>query len=157
MSYFTDQLGSVKRNLTDHGLDLTQVDFRVKSSSEAFAEAQARGDRFDFILVDASHKIRHVMNDLRWMRLLGTGGIACFHDYAPRFKSVRWPIDRFLSRNPHFERLHQAGNLLCVRKTRAADRPEVTALDRLWANIWSPLLQWELSFRKRLNRSSKTT
>ncbi|MGB0579779.1 MAG: class I SAM-dependent methyltransferase [Limisphaerales bacterium] len=154
MSYFRDQLDTVKRNLVDHGLDPARVDFRVSNSDDAFTAAAARKDRFDFMLVDASHKIRYVMRDLRWLRLLAAGGIACFHDYAPAFKGVRWPIDRFLRRNPHFEKVGLAGSLLCVRKTSESSGSEVTALDRLWASLCSPLLQWELSWRKRLNRRS---
>lgn len=154
MSYFVNQFDVVKRSLADHGLDADQVDFRVMSSAEAFARAEADRERFDFMLVDASHKICHVMNDLRWMRLMNVGGIACFHDYAPYFKGVLWPIDRFLRRNPHFVRVGQAGSLLCIRKEREAATPEVTVSDRLWALLRSPLLQWGLSLRKRRNRKA---
>ena len=157
MSYFPDQQDIVSRNLTDHGIDAGVVDFRVKSSDAAFREAEAAGDQFDFILVDASHKIRYVMDDLRWMRLLNPGGIACFHDYAPRFKGVRWPIDRFLRRNPHFARVGQADSLLCLRKDRAAENVEVSTIDRLWARICSPILQWDLSLQKRRARKTDAT
>ena len=153
MSYFRDQFDTVKKNLTDHGLESEAVDFRVMNSDEAFTKAEGDGDRFDFILVDASHKIRYVMNDLRWLRLLNVGGIACFHDYAPRFKGVRWPIDRFLRRNTHFERLGLAGTLLGVRKTKESTSPEVTGLDQLWAMLCSPILQWDLSLQKRLGKA----
>jgi predicted O-methyltransferase YrrM len=156
MSYFADQMGTVKRNLANHELDAEQVDFRVMSSDDAFTRAEAAQDRFDFILVDASHKVRYVMNDLRWMRLLNVGGLACFHDYAPQFKGVRWPIDRFLRRNPHFTRVNQAGSLLCLRKEREEPRIEVNGADRLWAWICSPILQWDLSIQKRRNRRKRT-
>jgi len=153
MSYFRDQFATVKKNLTDHGLKPDDVDFRVMSSDEAFAKAESNGDRFDFILIDASHKIRYVMNDLRWLRLLNVGGIACFHDYAPRFKGVRWPIDRFLRRNAHFERVGLAGTLLGIRKARESTSTEVTGLDQLWALLCSPILQWDLSLQKRLGKA----
>ncbi len=149
MSYFQDQFDIVKRNLTDKGLEPEAVDFRVTSSDAAFAAAEAAGERFDFMLIDASHKIRHVMNDLRWLRLLNPGGLACFHDYAPRFKGVRWPIDRVLRRNPHFTRVGLAGTLLCVRREREGARLEVTGGDRFWAQLCSPILQWDLSLQKR--------
>jgi len=154
MAYFPDQEAIVKRNLADNGLNADEVDFRIRSSDAAFAEAEAAGDRFDFILVDASHKIRYVMDDLRWMRLLNVGGIACFHDYAPRFKGVRWPIDRFLRRNPHFTRVGQADSLLCLRKERDGGASEVTMMDRLWARLCSPILQWDLSLQKRRARKA---
>jgi len=144
MSYFENQFDVVKRNLADQGLDADQVDFRVASSDQAFARAEGNQDRFDFIVIDASHKIRYVMDDMRWLRLLNVGGHACFHDYAPQFYGVRLPIDRFLRRNPHFVRMGQAGSLLCVRKEREAATPEVTASDRLWALLRAPVLQWEL-------------
>lgn len=156
MSYFTDQLDIVQRNLAANGLDADAVDFRVMSSDDAFEQAREEDLKFDFILVDASHKVRYVMNDLRWMRLLNVGGLACFHDYAPQFKGVRWPIDRFLRRNPHFTRVNQAGSLLCLRKEREAPRIEVNGADRLWAWICSPILQWDLSIQKRRNRRKRT-
>ena len=150
MAYFANQHGIVHENLQKNGLDPGQVQFHVMTSVAAFAREEKAGSRFDFILVDASHKIRHVMEDLHWLRLLNVGGLACFHDYAPRFKGVRWPVDRFLRRNPHFSRVGLAGSLLCVRRDATASRPEVTALDRSWALIWSPLLQLDLSLQKRL-------
>ncbi len=99
MAYFPDQEGIVKRNLADNGLNADEVDFRIRSSDAAFAEAEAAGDRFDFILVDASHKIRYVMDDLR-------------------------------------------------------GKSEVTAVDRLWARLCSPILQWDLSLQKRRARKA---
>lgn len=152
MAYFEDQLGTVKRNLASHGLEADTVDFRITSSEAAFARAEAAGERFDFILVDASHKIRHVMNDLRWLRLLKVGGLACFHDYGTIFKGVTWPLDRIMARNPHLQKLGAGGTLLGLRKLREASRPEVTLADRLWALTMAPALQWEQSLRKRLAR-----
>ncbi|MDC0143166.1 class I SAM-dependent methyltransferase [Verrucomicrobia bacterium] len=150
MSYFAGQLDIVKRNLSQNGLDTRPVDFLVMSSDAAFARAEAEGARFDFILVDASHKIRHVMADLRWLRLLNVGGLACFHDYTARFKGVRWPIDRFLQRNSQFSRVALAGSLLCIRRDTTSARSEVTSCDRIWASLWSPILQLDLSLQKRL-------
>ncbi|MDP6890746.1 MAG: class I SAM-dependent methyltransferase [Phycisphaerales bacterium] len=152
MTYFEDQMGVVERNLIGHDLDARSVDFNTMSSSEAFEHAHRTADRFDFILIDAAHKIRHVMADLRWLRLLNVGGIACFHDYAPRFKGVQWPIDRFLNRNPHFSRVGQAGTLLCIRRDAPPSGREVTMADRIWSILWSPVLQLRQSICKRLNR-----
>ncbi len=149
MVYFSDQLKVVQANLTANGLHPEDVDFRIMSSAEAYSAAVAINERFDFILIDASHKISSVMDDLRWLRLLNTGGIACFHDYAPRFKGVRWPIDRFLHKYPHFERLGLSGTLLGITRTKEVERMEVTHLDRLWAQLWSPLLQLDRGLRKR--------
>lgn len=150
MAYFPNQFDIVRENLARHGLSAEAVDFRVARSGEAFERAAAAGERFGFMLVDASHKIRHVMADLRWLRLLEVGGLACFHDYGTIFKGVTWPLDRVLRNYPHFTRVGQAGSLLAVRRERESDRREVSAVDRLWALAWSPYLQWERSLRKRL-------
>lgn len=150
MTYFPDQLNLVRKNLKNHDIDPDNVDFRVAKSNEEYDRAQATGERFDFILVDASHKIRHVMADLRWLRLLNLGGLACFHDYSPKFKGVQWPVDRFLKRNPQFSRVGLMGSLLCIRRDTRSSRPEVTPLDRAWALLWSPILQLDLSLRKRI-------
>ena len=157
MSYFADQFSLVQKNLSQHDLKPDAVEFRVMTSDEAFSKAETAGDRFSFILVDASHKIRHVMNDLRWLRLLEPGGLACFHDYGPSFKGVTWPVDRFLRRNPHFSRVGLEGTLLCIRKDREGQFLEVTLSDRLWASFWSPVLQWDLSLKKRMKRNPGPT
>lgn len=151
MRYFKDQMKVVKENLSKNGLDAEEVDFRVNSSDAAFDDAKQSGETFSFILVDAAHKIRYVMQDLRWMGLLEVGGIACFHDYSPRFKGVTWPLDRFLRRNRNFSRVGLEGSLICIRK-EALGRREVTSLDQTWAWLMSPLLQWESSLRKRMNQ-----
>lgn len=154
MAYFPNQFDIVRDNLRQHGIAPEAVDFRVSRSSEAFERSAATGERFGFILVDASHKIRHVMADLRWLRLLEVGGLACFHDYGTSFKGVTWPLDRVLRNHPQFTRVGQAGSLLAIRRERESARREVNGLDQLWALAWSPVLQLELSLRKRLGRSS---
>jgi len=157
MSYFDDQMNVVRKNLARNGLDSQLVDFRVMSSVMAFTRAEVAREQFDFILVDASHKIRHVMEDLRWLRLLNTGGIACFHDYTERFKGVCWPINRFLNRNPQFSRVGLEDSLLCIRKDEEASQTEVTAFDQAWALLWSPILQLDLSLQKRLKPKQTST
>lgn len=149
MAYFDNQFDTIKSNLTMNGLDAASVDFRVMSSAEAFRKAEVRDEQFKFILVDASHKIRQVMADLRWLKLLEVGGVACFHDYALKFKGVRWPVDRFLKHNPQFVRVGLSGSLLCVKRVAKSVKTEVTATDRIWAIFCAPFLQWELSLRKR--------
>ena len=151
MRYFPQQFEIVKRNLADNGLTSARIDFRVMTSSDALTFAEKNRERFDFILVDASHKIRHVMGDLRWMRLLRAGGMACLHDYTSRFKGVCLPVDRFLKRNQHFKRIGLVGSLLCIHKKTDGLCPEVSMTDRLWSYLLSPLLQLDSSVRKRLH------
>ena len=85
MTYFPDQMETVRQNLQNHQLDPDTLDFRVATSAAAFAAAEKSGDRFDFILLDGNHKILAVMADLRWTRLLNPGGIICLHDYSHQF------------------------------------------------------------------------
>ena len=127
----------VTRTLADHGIDPSTVEFRVGDSRMCFREASRAGDAFDFILIDASHRIRNVTADLRWTRLLRAGGIVCVHDYATAFPGVQRSVDRFLDRHPNYRRLEQVGSLLALRKTAASPRPEVSIVDRAWAILWS--------------------
>lgn len=136
MTYFPDQLGIVRRNLKQHELDPDEVDFRVAQSATALADAVRRRERFDFILVDASHKILSVTTDLRWTRLLNPGGIVCFHDYCPKFPGVVLPVDRFLARQRNYVRVGQAGSLLAIRKFCRSARQEVNSLDRAYSLVW---------------------
>ena len=154
MTYFPNQIHVIRHNLAQNGLDPDTVDFRVATSAAARVEAVQRGDHFDFILLDGSHKILGVMADLRWTRLLSVGGILCLHDYSPRFPGVRLSVDHFLRRHPNYERYRQADSLIVIRKTRASRRPEVGMVDRAYAWLWYLPLQvrrkW-LKWRRRTN------
>jgi predicted O-methyltransferase YrrM len=152
MRYFPDQLEIVRKNLRQHGLDTAGVDLRVATSDDAFAAAEKAGERYDFMFIDASHKIRCVTRDLRWLRLLAVGGIACLHDYGKAHKGVMWPADRFLKKYPTYQREKLAGRLLALRKTAAATGAEITAGDAVWATLLAPVLQLEASVSKRLRK-----
>jgi SAM-dependent methyltransferase len=136
MQYFPGQLDAVRRNLREHGLDPGQVDFRVATSVRAFREAAGREESFDFILIDATHRILAVTADLCWSRLLRPGGLLCLHDYCDRFPGVRVPVDRFLARQPNYEILGRADSLLALRKTGPSVRQEVSPLDRAYSWMW---------------------
>ena len=155
MTYFANQLEIVKRNLRQHGLDSSQVDIRVSRSLEAFQRARSEGEAYDFILIDASHKVRYVTQDLLWLGLLKAGGFVCFHDYNPRHKGVMWPVDRFLARHPNYTREGLVSNLLSLRKTATSTGPEIGPLDHLWAALLSPWLQFEISLRKRWRKIAR--
>ena len=96
--------------------------------------------------------VRTGETDLRWLRLLNVGGLACFHDYSPKFKGVQWPVDRFLKRNGHFSRQGLAGSLLCIRRDAESSRAEVTGSDRVWALWWAVFFQLGASVSKRTTR-----
>jgi predicted O-methyltransferase YrrM len=150
MCYFPDQLEIVRGNLRDHGLNPAGVDFRVTTSDAAFHQAEAAHETYDFMLIDGAHKIRYVMQDLRWTRLLTVGGHVCLHDYAPRCPGVVHAVDHFLHRHANYRRVTLAGSLLVLEKIAAAATPEVGWTDQFWANLWSPWLQLQASFRKRM-------
>ena len=136
MRYFPGQMEVVRANLERHGVDPDRVDFRVGDSGAVFRAAARAGDSFDFIVIDASHKIRKVTDDLRWTRLLRVGGLVCLHDYYPNFPGVMKSVDRFLCRYPSYERAEQVGGLLVLRKLEPSPRPEISTADRWWAALW---------------------
>ena len=155
MTYFPDQRKIVEENLRSKGLDPEGVEFREGTSEELFPAAERNGDRFDFILIDGAHKIRSVIRDIRWARLLNENGVICFHDYLPKFKGVMWSADRFLRRwKGHYERIEQVDSLLMIRKTGSSPVPEIGASDLLWASCWAPLLQLRRNIGKRLGDRS---
>lgn len=135
MRYFPDQLSVVRANLERYGVDPERVEFRVGDSGEMFHQSARARDSFDFMVIDASHRIRRVTDDLRWTRMLRPGGVVCLHDYGPAFPGVVKAADRFLAHNPNYERVGQVGSLLALRKT-APGSPEVTWRDRVWAFHW---------------------
>jgi len=149
MAYFPNQYNVVKKNLSDHGIDPNSVDFRVMPSQEALAEAKEQGETFDFIFIDAGHKVRDVMNDFSWSQLLNVGGMICLHDFCPKFRGVMMAAKRFLKKHPNYQVVGQAGTLLAMEKTAISKSPEVTFSDRLWALSLAPYLQLEPSIRKR--------
>lgn len=136
MRYFPDQLSVVRANLERHAVDPGRVEFRIGDSGTVFTAAARAGDSFDFMVIDASHRIRKVTDDLRWTRLLRPGGVVCLHDYQPDFPGVVRSADRFLSRYPNYERMEQVGSLLALRKTGPSRQPEINAFDRVWAACW---------------------
>ncbi len=136
MRYFPDQMGVVRANLERHAVDPDQVEFRVGDSGDVFKAAARAGDSFDFMVIDASHRIRKVTDDLRWTRLLRPGGLVCLHDYHPDFPGVVMSVDRFLSRYPNYERTEQVGGLLVLRKVKPSPRLEISVADRCWAAMW---------------------
>ena len=142
MQYFDGQREAVASNLERAGLDPERAELRVSSSVAAWRAATRARERFDFILIDAGHKLLDVVRDLRWTRLLRPGGIVCLHDYDDRWshRGVRVAVDRFTARHPEYERIGQAGTLVALRKQRSPRRPEVGPADLVHAlALWLPL------------------
>jgi len=148
MTYFPDQQQAVVRNLKQHGLSPRQVDFRTTTSSEAFRQADRRHESFDFMLIDASHKILAVMADLRWTRLLNVGGVVCFHDYSDRFPGVKLAVDRFLKHHTNYEPIGLVETLLALRKSAPCPSKEVSLLD----SAYSVMMYLPLEVDRKINK-----
>jgi len=142
MRYFDGQREAVESNLARRGIDRRRVELRIASSTRAWRAAIGARERFDFMLIDAGHKLLDVTRDLRWTRMLRPGGVVCLHDYDDRWshRGVRVAVDRFTSRHPEYERIGQAGTLLALRKLAEPAHCEITARDLAHAAmLWLPL------------------
>jgi predicted O-methyltransferase YrrM len=153
MKYFPNQLETVQRNLRQHQLDPSQVDFRAASSAQAFPQSVERNDQFDFILVDGCHRIESVTLDLKWTRRLVPGGLICFHDYEPGSPGVCMAVDRFLRKHPNYVVENHVASLLVVRKKSPSPLPEIDLSDALYAQCWK-LPHRILRKLKRWNRAA---
>ena len=156
MAYFADQLEVVKRNLRQHDLDPSEVDIRMARSFDAFRNAEAARESFDFVFIDGAHKIRYVTQDLHWTRLVNVGGIICVHDYNKEQMGVMLAVDRFLRIHPNYQREALISSLLVIRKQAASCSKEISRADYLWALAMSPWLQLKKSLAKRLGRLSSS-
>lgn len=155
MSYFPDQLGTVRRNLAERGVDPDGVEFRVGFSQDEFPKAAARGERFQFVFIDGDHSATGVMRDMMWARLLEVGGYLCLHDVGPRSPDVLWVVARFLRKYPNYEKVAHVGTMLALRKRAPSAEPEISGLDRLLAHPVKMGIKWRRSLRRRLgNRAA---
>lgn len=148
MCYFPDQKQIVAKNLSEHGLDPEAVDFRVMKSAESLQGALAKKETFDFIFIDGCHKVRYVLEDLRWAELLHVGGILCLHDYSEKYPGVWHPVRRFLRNYPSYHVVGQAGNLIALKKTQDIRHPS-TLRDYTYGLLLAPWLQLKAAIRGR--------
>ncbi|MEM6601058.1 MAG: hypothetical protein AAF649_06715, partial [Verrucomicrobiota bacterium] len=102
------------------------------------------------VLVDAGHKLKDVIRDVRWLSLLEVNGVGAFHDYSGRFPGVKIAVDTYLKRNPEFERLGLTGSLLLVRKKSVTNGYGMPNWLIAWMTFRSLLMQWGSSLRKRI-------
>lgn len=148
-SYFPNQLDIVLRNLKESGLSADGIEFRKGYSWPECEKALNNKERYDFILIDGHHGFKHVMQDLRWTRMLNVGGVVCLHDYGSRFPGVAWAGDKFLQKYPNYKVIEHTGTLFVLKKS-AEGSSEVSWLDILHADIVRKLYIFKKSFRKRL-------
>jgi len=151
MTYFPDQIQTIHSNLKKYGLNPNQIDIRVQKSIDAFHMAEKQQETFDFILIDAGHKIKYVTQDLHWARRLNNGGLLCLHDYHSGEKGVLLAANRFMRRHRNFHKESVVERLLVLRKTSGRPTPEVSFSDTLYALMLSPILQLERGIKKRLS------
>jgi predicted O-methyltransferase YrrM len=153
MTYFADQLATVRRNLALAELDPDEVECRVSKSWLAFRAAARANERYALIFIDGSHKLHHVTEDLSWTRLLQPGGLLCLHDYTPRMHGVVAAVDRFLRQHPNYRIMDRAGSLLVIVKTAESASPEIGSWDRRRAQLINAVHQLQLAAKKRLTWS----
>lgn len=151
MTYFENQYELVKENLRQHDLDAETVDFRLGKSYELFKQASDKGEQYDFIFIDGSHKYRYVMKDLCWTRLLRPGGMLCMHDYHPNTAGVIKAADFFLKRYDNYRKLDLIDSLLVIKKERLSDHKEVSHLNMLTSSVSSFVMQLQNSINKRIS------
>lgn len=146
--YFTDHLSVFKKNLSDNGFDPESIDARAVRSNIALKDSLRRQETFSFIIVDGSHKMKHVTQDLRWLSLLSVGGKAALHDYSDNLPGVKLAVDTFLRQNGNYKLKSKADTLMVLEKTAATSRAEVTVLNILFAFAYSIVLQNKKSINK---------
>jgi predicted O-methyltransferase YrrM len=150
MDYFPGQVKTIRQNLMNHGLDPDSIHFVQSPSRQAFLAALEKPPEFDFILIDANHKLRYVIQDLRWAQFIKPGGVLAIHEFSQKFPGVLDSVNRFLRRNPHYKILQQGDSLVALEKGEGACRPEVSKTDILRAEILGPLMDIWASIKKRL-------
>lgn len=150
MTYFPNQREAVERNLAAAGIPLEQADIRVSRSWDEFHRTRAADERFDFVLIDGTHKFRYVIQDLHWAGRVNVGGVIALHDYTPQIRAVQSAANHFLSRNANYRRVQLVDSLLILEKTGPDGPRGVRLMPGVAASVLHPLFQFENSVRKRL-------
>ncbi|MGC2423024.1 MAG: hypothetical protein WA666_01560 [Nitrospirota bacterium] len=148
-NYFENQLGVFRDNLMHHGIDPERLDVRIGMSLDAFRKAREKGERFSFIIIDASHKLKYVTQDLQWLCLLDAGGKAAIHDYHENIPGVMLAVDIFLRRNPNYRRKELKDSLLILEKTSESTKCEVSRVNLLFASLYSNMLHNKQALKKK--------
>lgn len=155
MNYFADQENTVRRNLSQNGIDSSSVDIRAARSYQAFLKAKKQKESFDFILIDGAHNIKYVTQDLSWTRLLRPGGIVTLHDYCHQTVGVQIAANRFLRKHKNYKIIGQVGSLLAIQKQAKSKRTETSTFDLILAYLTSPFLQLQASVKKKIRKAKE--
>ena len=152
MTYYPDQLGKVKDNLKSAKINPDEVDFFVGTSDGFIKSSQFYNLSFSFVFIDGDHRAYPLMKDLRILRNLQEGGIACFHDYKEKFPGVMWSLDHFLKKNSNYRYVSKQKSLVTIQKIQETNTTEVSSLDLIGAKIFQYQHKYKRSIQKRLNK-----
>lgn len=154
LTYFPNQFEVIQENIKRHKIDRHDLDFIKSKSSAALKNFRELPSRLDFILIDGSHKMKHVTSDFRWAAFLNCGGILAIHDYSEKFQGVFRSTNKFLRKNPNYKVISHSQSLLILKKKEESKTAEVSSIDILMATVSGFGLQMMGSLRKRFLRSS---
>ena len=88
--------------------------FLKKTSNQAFKSLKIKG--IAFLLIDGNHKLKNVVKDLRFARLLQRNSILVVNDYSTRFLGVKIALGIFIRRYTNYEVISNVNTLLVLRK-----------------------------------------
>lgn len=139
MRYFPYQLATVQENLRRNGFDPAAVEIRVGRAERLLLPARRAGERYDAMLIDGSHKYRHVVMDLAWSDLLTPTGRLLLHDHAAPYPGVLRAVSEFTRRNPYYAPVAQAESLIVLgrdpQRAKEYRRRETSLFDVLRAAL----------------------
>ena len=150
MTYFPDQYDVVVDNLRP-SVDISNVEFIQMKSGDAYrSKAGEVINNLDFILIDGSHKIKYVAQDIRWADKLNVGGLLCFDDYQAGFPGVDYVVNRLVMPTGMYEKVFFRGRLLVLRRANSGPKM-ISGYQALVCNLLHPILNLRNAVQKRFN------
>ena len=147
--YFKDQKSVWEENLKKHEIATDAIQVYEVNSMQAWRAANAAQETYAVILIDAGHKLKDVIRDVRWMGLLKKGGIGAFHDYSDDFAGLKLAINIFLKINPDFAIERQVETLIFIRRKEVSSNNVMPAWIIACMTVISLIMQWKRSLHKR--------
>ena len=148
LSYFENQYEVICRNFKKNQLTLDNVVFEKKTSDQAFKTLKIK--EIAFLLIDGNHKLKNVIKDLRYTRILKKNGILVVHDYSTSFLGVKIAMDKFIKRYSNYEVISNINTLLVLRKKSIINVEEIKTIDIFLGHVFSFFLQTYASIKKRI-------
>jgi predicted O-methyltransferase YrrM len=116
--YFPNQQEIVAKNLQSARTVFSEFTLYPGTSDQIYRSKDEILTSLDALLIDASHKYRYVVRDIRWLSNLKVGGYAFFHDFNDRFPGVVAAVERYVLSSGSFQKIDLEGSLLILKKTR---------------------------------------